>query len=67
MKQYYIFRVNIKTGRKEYRRTKCVEYYTTEAYKANCWTFSKQAAEKITKRSNEQQVTKFYEYGYEEA
>lgn len=57
----------IHNGRKEYKRTKTSDQWTTNT--AQCWNFSKQGATNIVKRLIESQhpQNQFYIYGLEEA
>ena len=57
----------IHNGRKEYKRTKTADQWTTNP--AQCWNFSKQGAANIVKRLTELQhpQNQFYIYGSEEA
>ena len=50
MKYYVVKTENFGSPRKEYKRTKCLDYYSRD--KSVCWQFSKQGAQKIADRSN---------------
>lgn len=63
MKKVYIYRITNHNGRKEYKRTKCCDYWTTK--KEVCWQFSKQGAKKILETLNEFKRTDYYTYGIE--
>lgn len=59
----YIYRVVNHNGRKEYKRTKCSDYWTDK--KAVCWKFSVQGAKKIIETYNSYNRTNYYSYGIE--
>ena len=63
MKKVYIYRVVNHNGRKEYKRTKCSDYWTGN--KSICWQFSLQGAKKIVETLNEYCTSKYYTYGFE--
>ena len=57
--KYYVVRVSTRTGKTEYKRTKCSDQWTGASYKNNCWKFSYQGARGIVDRE-----TKFRGWGY---
>lgn len=59
----YIYRVVNHNGRKEYKRTKCSDYWTDK--KDVCWKFSVQGAKKIIEAYNSYNRTNYYSYGIE--
>ena len=63
MKKAYIYRVVNHNGRKEYKRTKCSNYWTDK--KDACWKFSIQGAKKILEVCNSYNRSNFYSYGIE--
>lgn len=63
MKKFYVFRIVNHNGRKEYKRTKCSDYWTNK--KSVCWQFSKQGAKKIVETLNSFNRFNYYTFGYE--
>lgn len=63
MDKVYIYRIVAHNGRKEYKRTKCCDYWTTS--KEVCWRFSKQGAKKIIETLNQYNRYNYYIYGIE--
>ena len=63
MKKALIYRIVNTSGRKEYKRTKTVDYWTEN--KEICWWFSIQGAKRILKTLNEHNLTNYYTYGIE--
>lgn len=63
MTKYYVFRVVNHNGHKQYKRTKCSDYWTDN--KNVCWQFSKQGAKKIVETYNSYNRSNFYSYGVE--
>lgn len=63
MKKVYVYRVINHNGKKEYKRTKCSNYWSTN--KENCWHFSLQGAKKILETLNKFNRNNYYTYGYE--
>lgn len=63
--KYYVFRINKKTGIKEYMKTKCVGGWMRS--NDNCWQFSKQGARGIVTRYSQYAHPAYtaYEYGME--
>lgn len=63
MAKFYVFRITNHNGRKEYKRTKCANYWADN--KAICWQFSKQGAKNIVDDLNSFKRTDFYTFGIE--
>ena len=59
----FIYRVVNHNGRKEYKRTKCCDYWTDK--KEVCWQFSLQGAKKIVETLNSYNRNNYYTYGIE--
>ena len=67
-KKYYVFRVHKKTGRKEYKLRKTLDYWVSAMSKARkeCWQFSRQGALGIVKHKQASYFGEYYEFGIEE-
>lgn len=63
MEKVYIYRITNHNGRKEYKRTKCSDYWANN--KSVCWQFSKQGAKKIVETLTSYQRFGYYSYGIE--
>ena len=63
MEKVYIYRVVNHNGRKEYKRTKCSDFWAGN--KAVCWRFSVQGAKKIIAALNANNRYNYYTFGYE--
>lgn len=63
MKKVYIYRVANHSGKKEYKRTKCSNYWTTD--RSACWQFSMQGGKGILETLNAHNRNNFYSYGIE--
>lgn len=61
--KFYIYRISERNGKKEYKRTKCLDKWTTE--KSVCWQFSKQGAKKIVACKKEYDRSGHYTFGIE--
>lgn len=61
MKKVFIYRIH--NDRKEYKRTKCSDYWCTN--KEICWQFSQQGAKRIVETLNKYKRTDYYSYGIE--
>lgn len=61
MEKVYIYRITNHNGRKEYKRTKCSDYWSNS--KSVCWQFSKQGAKKIVETLTNYQRHGYYTYG----
>lgn len=48
--KYYVYRISNYTGRKEYKKTKTLDIYVSEALKETCWKFTKRGAQGIVKK-----------------
>lgn len=59
----YIYRVVNHNGRKEYKRTKCSDFWTDK--KEVCWQFSLQGAKKIVDTLNSFNKYNYYSFGIE--
>ena len=59
----YIYRVVNHNGKKEYKRTKCSNFWTED--KSTCWQFSLQGAKKIVETLNRFNRVNYYSYGIE--
>lgn len=64
MKKVYIYRVINHNGRKEYKRTKCSNYWSE--IKDACWQFTKQGAKGIVETLNQHNKSNYYTFGFEE-
>lgn len=60
----YIYRVINHNGKKEYKRTKCLNNWASN--KEVCWQFSKQGAKGILDTLNKFNRGDYYTYGIEE-
>lgn len=65
-KKYYVYRINKKTGRKEYKLHKTLDNWVGELARAICWRFSKQGALGLIKWRRESGIGEYYEFGIEE-
>ena len=63
MEKVYIYRIVNHNGRKEYKRTKCSDFWARST--KGCWMFSKQGAKKIVETLNENNRYGYYSYGIE--
>ena len=59
----YVYRIVNHNGRKEYKRTKCADFWAASS--APCWKFSVAGAKKIVETLNKQNRFNYYTYGYE--
>ncbi len=63
MKKFYIYRIINHNGRKEYKRTKCSDFWSSN--KSVCWQFSAQGAKKIVETLNNYNTHNYYSFGME--
>lgn len=63
MAKFYVYRIVNHNGHKQYKRTKCCDYWTDA--KSVCWQFSKQGAKKIVETYNSYNRSNYYTYGFE--
>lgn len=63
MGKYLVYRITNHNGRKEYKRTKCSDYWTSA--RDVCWQFSLQGAKGIVANYNSYNRSNYYTYGYE--
>lgn len=63
MKKVYIYRVINHNGKKEYKRTKCLNSWCAD--KEQCWKFSIQGAKGIIETMEKHNRQNYYTYGTE--
>lgn len=63
MTKFYVYRIVKHNGRKEYKRTKCSDFWAGN--KAVCWQFTKKGAEGIVAACEAYNYCGYYTYGME--